>query len=296
MTLRNKSAKAPEHTFGPSLPIWDKLLSYAERYLKISAVFYRLVSATFTGPPCFRLIFREFAKQVYFTALRGIQILIFAALLLGLHMILYAAEQLTKVSYEDFLGWLMVTVVVRQMGPVLAALYVLIHSGGAIIVEVGTMSVNREVEALQAMGIDPYRYLGVPRFWGVTLGVIFLYIVIVHVTVIGGYYFSQIYSDISLENFWHSFLNVLQMSDIIVGLIKAAVFGTIIGTVSIFAGFEARGDMGEVAKKTAQGALWSLVFCGSMEVIITTAYYLYFIGGPLSPLGSLPWAMANHLC
>jgi phospholipid/cholesterol/gamma-HCH transport system permease protein len=256
--------------------IWKRLLFYAERYLSISAVFYRLVYGTFAGPPCFRLLFGEFAKQVYFTSLRGIHIVIFAALLFGLHMILYAAEQLNKISSGEFLGWLLVTVVVRQIGPVL--------------------SVNREIEALQDMGIDPYRYLGVPRLWGVTLGLVLLYIVIVHVAVIGGFYFSQIYSDISLENFWQSFLGALQLSDIIIGVVQAAIFGMIIATVSIYAGFKARGDMGDVAKKMSQGALWSLVFCAFMEVFITTAYYLSPLGTPKSPLGSLPAIISSHLC
>jgi phospholipid/cholesterol/gamma-HCH transport system permease protein len=276
--------------------IWKRLLFYAERYLSISAVFYRLVYGTFAGPPCFRLLFGEFAKQVYFTSLRGIHIVIFAALLFGLHMILYAAEQLNKISSGEFLGWLLVTVVVRQIGPVLAALFVLVHSGGPIIMEIGTMSVNREIEALQDMGIDPYRYLGVPRLWGVTLGLVLLYIVIVHVAVIGGFYFSQIYSDISLENFWQSFLGALQLSDIIIGVVQAAIFGMIIATVSIYAGFKARGDMGDVAKKMSQGALWSLVFCAFMEVFITTAYYLSPLGTPKSPLGSLPAIISSHLC
>jgi len=254
--------------------LWDKLLVYTERYLEISAVFSRLLVATFAGPAGSHLVFREMTKQVFFTAVRGIHILIFAALMMGVQMILYATEQLTKLRYEEFVGWLLVTIVVRELGPVLAGFFVLIHSGSAIIVEIGTMSVSREIEALQVMGIDPYRYLGVPRFWGVTISVICLYVLIVIFAVLGGCLFSQVYTDINWQNIRHFFIDALKGADLITGLIKAAAFGMIISTVSIYAGFGAKGDMGEVAKKTAQAALWSLVLCGGMDIIITNAYYL----------------------
>ena len=272
--------------------LWGKLLLYTERYLKISAVFYRLLVATFAGPSWSRLIFGEITKQVYFTAIRGVHILIFAAIMLGVHMILYSTAQLVKVSYEEFVGWLLVTVVVRELGPILAAFFVLVHSSGPIIVEIGTMSVSREVEALQVMGIDPYHYLGVPRFWGVTVSIICLYIIIIIFAVLGGCFFAQLYVDIYWHNIWHFFIDALQGPDLITGLVKVAIFGMIISTVAIYAGFEARDDMGQVAKLTAQAALWSLVLCGGMDIIITNAYYLFPHQAPLAPLSGLPAMIA----
>ena len=276
MSLRNqirKGLKALDSLLG------DRLFLYFERYLKTWVVFCRLWVATFTGPASFGMIFRGMAKQIYFTAIRGLYILIFVALMLGLQLILNAQQlaQLVKVPFEEYLGSLLATVVVRELGPVLAALFVLIQSSGAIVSEIGTMSVNREIEALQVMGIDPYRYLGVPRFWAVTISVICLYFVITFCAVGSGYLFSQIYTDISWHNFLHSFSNTLQLADLSIGFIKAAIFGMIISTVAIYAGFESRGDMGEVAKKTAEGALWSLWLCGVMDFFIISAYQLFII-------------------
>jgi phospholipid/cholesterol/gamma-HCH transport system permease protein len=279
--------RLPEDEAVPGVHFLDKLLVDAERYLKISAVFYRLLVATFSGPACFHLLFRQMAKQVFFTAIRGVHILIMAALMLGLQMILYATEQLIKVSYEEFVGWLLVTIVVRELGPILAGAFILVHSGSAIIVELGTMSVSREIEALQITGVDPYRYLGVPRFWGVTISAICLYIIIIIFAVLGGCVFAQFYTDIDWRRIWHFFNNALEGADLVTGLVKATLFGMIIATVSIFAGFEARGDMGEVANKTAQAALWSLVLCGVMDIIIMNAYYLMPQQRSVSPLSAL---------
>ena len=254
----------------------DRFILYSEGYVKIWTVFCRLWGATFAGPAYFGMIFRDMVKQIYFTSVRGVYILIFVGLMLGLELILNTQQlaMMVKVPLEDYLGSLLATVVVRELSPVIAALFVLIHSNGAIVSEIGTMSVDGEIEALQIMGIDPYRYLGVPRFWALTISVICLNFLITFFSVASGYLFSQIYTDISWYNFLHSFSNSLQPLDLGVSFIKAAIFGMVISTVAICAGFESRGDMGEVAKKTAEGALWSLWLCGFMDFIIISAYQL----------------------
>jgi phospholipid/cholesterol/gamma-HCH transport system permease protein len=254
----------------------DRLLLSFEGYVKIWTVFCRLWGATFAGPAYFGTIFRDMAKQIYFNSVRGVYILIFVGLMLGLELILNTQQlaRMVKVPLEEYLGSLLATVVVRELSPVIAALFVLIHSGGAIVSEIGTMSVDGEIEALQIMGIDPYRYLGVPRFWAMTISVICLNFLIMFCAVASGYLFSQIYTDISWYNFLHSFSNSLQFLDLGVSFLKAAIFGMVISTVAIYAGFESRGDMGEVAKKIAEGALWSLWLCGFMDFIIISAYQL----------------------
>jgi phospholipid/cholesterol/gamma-HCH transport system permease protein len=276
MSLKNQIPKGLKAL--SSLPL-DKFILYFEGYLKIWRVFCRLWVATFAGPASFGLIFRDMAKQIYFTAVRGVNILIFVGLMLGLELILNAQQlaQMVKVPFEEYLGSILATVVVRELSPVIAALFVLIHSSGAIVSEIGTMSVDGEIEALQVMGIDPYRYLGVPRFWAMTISVICLNFLITFCSVAGGYLFSQIYTDISGYNFLHAFSNSLQLLDLGVSFIKAAIFGMVISTVAIYAGFESRGDMGEVAKKTAEGALWSLWLCGFMDFLIISAYQLSMV-------------------
>jgi phospholipid/cholesterol/gamma-HCH transport system permease protein len=242
--------------------------------LGICALFYRLLLGAFIGPACLWLFFRELSRQVYYTAIRGSFILVFTSLMLGMLVIVHATQQLVKVQGEEFIGWLLVTIVVREVGPVWAAFFVLLHSGSAITVEIGTMSVHREIRALQMMGIDPYRYLGVPRFWGLTLSLISLYILSVFAAIIGGYLFAQAFAEIFWAKFWLSFLNALQWIDLSVGFAKTTVFGMLIATVSIYFGFSAEDDMGEVAQSTSRTAIWSLVLIGIMDICLTAAYYL----------------------
>jgi phospholipid/cholesterol/gamma-HCH transport system permease protein len=271
MNLLSKAAGALGELLGQ---VWGGLGTLASRLLGICALFYRLLLGAFAGPACLRLFFRELSRQVYYTAIRGSYILVFSALMLGMLVIVHATQQLVKVQGEEFIGWLLVTIVVREVGPVWAAFFVLLHSGGTMTVEIGTMSVNREVQALQMLGIDPYRYLGVPRFWGLTLSLLSLYILCVFAAIIGGYLFAQAFAEVFWAKFWLSFINALQWIDLSVGFAKATLFGMLIATVSIYFGFSSRDHMGEVAENTSRAAIWSLVLLSVVDIIITTAYYV----------------------
>ena len=227
----------------------------ADRLSGICALFYRLLVGALAGPLCLGLFSRELLRQVYYTAIQGSYIVVLSSLMLGLLVIVHSSQQLVKVQGEEFIGWLLVTLVVREVGPVWAALFVLLHSGGAITVEIGTMSVSREIQSLKMLGIDPYRYLGAPRFWGLTISLWSLYILCVFAAIIGGYLFAQVFAEIFWVKFWLSFVNALQWVDLSVGFAKVTIFGMLMATVSLYFGFEARDHMAEVAQNTSRAAI-----------------------------------------
>ncbi len=259
--------------FSGFLRFIDRILAFPDRPLRICAVFFRLLAYSFsiTGR---RLIIRETLHQIYATSLQGIFALIYYALALGLVVIVHATTQLSKVSGEDYVGWLLVTLVVREVGPVWVAFFVLLHSGTAITVELGNMSVTGEIEALRGMGIDPYRYLGIPRFWGLTVSLPALYVLTTITGILGGFAFSQLFSMVYWGDFWRSFLHSLEWVDLLVGFSRCTSFGMVISTVSIYSGFQARGNLGEVAKYTSRGAVTSLMVCASLDILVATAYYI----------------------
>jgi phospholipid/cholesterol/gamma-HCH transport system permease protein len=251
-----------------------QLRSLASHLLNICALFYRLLVTSFSSLTGLPLLERELVQQVYFSSIQGMPVLIFGALMLGFLVIVHATPQLAMVQGEEFIGWLLVTIVVRDVGPVLAAFFVLLHSGSAITVKIGTMSVTREVETLELQGIDPYRLLGVPRFWAVTVSVLSLYILAAVSSILGGFLFSQLFAEIFWGLFWLSFLNSLEWVDVAMGFTKCVAFGMLIATVCIFFGFQARQDMEEVARFTSRATLTALVLCAVVDIILTTVYYL----------------------
>jgi phospholipid/cholesterol/gamma-HCH transport system permease protein len=253
---------------------WARFSGRESRLLGICAMFHRLLLGAFIGPPCVGLLLRELSRQIYFTAVKRAYILVFTSLMLGMLVIVHATQQLVKFQGEEFVGWLLVTIVVREVGPVWAAFFVLLNSGGAITVEIGNMSVSQEIRALKMMGIDPYRYLGVPRFWGMTVSLLCLYVLCVITAIVGGYLFAQAFAEIFWAKFWLSFVNALQWIDLSVGFAKTTLFAMIIATVSLYFGFNCRLNVDEVARNTSEGAIWSLALVGAMDIILTSAYYL----------------------
>lgn len=249
-------------------------LEYPSRMLAISALFYRLLLSTFFSLRGLRFLLRELIRQMYLAGLHGLHVFIFSALMLGFVVIVHATPHLVMLRGEEYLGWLLVTIVVREVGPVWAAFFVLLKAGSAITVQIGTMSVTGETESLALLGIDPYAYLGVPRFWALSLSTVLLYVLCGFAAIGGGYLFSLVFAEIFWTMFWTSFLHSLNWVDVALGFAKCMLFGMLIATVCIYFGFEASEDMEEVALLTSKADLTALVLCASINILLTTAYYL----------------------
>src|SRR5258706_3730743 len=129
------------------------------------------------------LIFHETSRA----GLRLLPMFLFISAALGLLVIGQTVSWLTRVGAINYLGTIMVIVVVRELGPLLAALLILARIGTANVVELGTARATGEVEALEALGIDPVHYLVVPRVIGLSLGVFCLTIYMILGALISGY-------------------------------------------------------------------------------------------------------------
>ena len=112
---------------------------------------------------------------------------LFLSAALGLVVIGQTVSWLTRVGAINFLGTVMVVVVVRELGPLVTALLVLARVGTANVIELGTARAMGEVEALEALGIDPVHYLVVPRVVGMALGVFALTVYLILGALFSGY-------------------------------------------------------------------------------------------------------------
>src|SRR5204862_1494080 len=113
--------------------------------------------------------------------------IIFLALSPGLISIRQTVSLLNRVGATQYVGMVMVTVVVRELGPMLTAFIVLLRTGTATVVELGTARALGEVEALEALGIDPIHYFVVPRVLGMSIGLFALTIYMMLGAQVSGY-------------------------------------------------------------------------------------------------------------
>jgi phospholipid/cholesterol/gamma-HCH transport system permease protein len=214
-------------------------------------------------------LLQELAQQIYRIGNRGWPVVALTALLLGLALIVYISAELKKFQSGEIIGNLLVVIVMRELGPVLTALLVLLRSGAAMIVEIGSMVIDREIESLELMGIDPEIFIGAPRFYGLIISLFILYGIFVTSAILGGYLFGQLLTNLFWQELWLSFLNALRWQDLVISGGKILLFGMSLGTVAIYYGLMTEESLGSLAEQTSQGAVTSLFFLGILNAILS---------------------------
>ena len=264
--MKNKADSDSFWYFGA---LWRAFIGWLESLTDIFGLYYRLlgtVGRTFSSR---RLMWREFFTQVYFIGARGWPVVALTGLLLGLAIIVYVSAQLKRIQAGQLVGNLLVVVVVRELGPVFTSLLVLLRSGAAMIVEIGSMVIDREIESLELMGVDAEIFIGAPRFWGLIISLGILYGIFLVSAIVGGYLFGQPLADIYWQELWLSFLNALTWQDIVVSAGKILLFGMSLGTVAIYYGFKVEEWRGSLVEQTSQGAVTGLLFLGILNAVLS---------------------------
>ena len=146
----------------------------------------------------FRTILRVTAGQIYFTGWQAIPLISVLALACGGLVILQSGANLTLFGGSQMIGNLLVVIVVRELGPLMTALVVIARSGTAVASEVGNMRANREIEALESMGINPLIFIVFPRVLGGVISVVCLSFYFTLIALIGGFLFDSFHSRYAL--------------------------------------------------------------------------------------------------
>lgn len=191
----------------------------------------------------------------------------FLSLALGLIIIGQTLSALTRVGAQGYLGAMMVTVVLRELGPALVAALVLSRVGTATVVELGTARAAGEVEALEGLGIDPIHYLVVPRVIGMAIATFALTIYVVLGAIFSGYLWALIEGvPLTLAEYFRQLAAALTSFDFALLVLKPAGFGIIVSIISCYQGLARPLRIGDVAGATARAVGQSIVFCGVLDV------------------------------
>jgi phospholipid/cholesterol/gamma-HCH transport system permease protein len=204
---------------------------------------------------------------------RMLPMVIFLAVALGLVVIGQTVSLLTRVGANTFLGTVMVTVVVRELGPLLTALFVLARTGTANVVELGTARAMGEVEALESLGIDPIHYLVIPRLIGIALSVFALTIYLILGALVSGYLWAFL-QDVPLTpgDYFKQLAGALQGLDFILLALKTFFFGMIIAIVTSYYGLAQPLRVEEVSRAAVQAVAQSVVACVLLDALFIIVY------------------------
>jgi phospholipid/cholesterol/gamma-HCH transport system permease protein len=175
--------------------------------------------------------------QMYEVGFKSVPVIGITGAFIGMVLAIEAYTQFRTIGQENRLGSIINTSVVKQIGPVLAAVMLAGRVGGALTAELGTMNVTEQLDALRVMGADPIRVLVVPRFIACVVLLPVLTVYSDMLGVIGGWLVAVKSLGIPAEPYWRYSASAVDNWQIFEGLIKATFFGAAIGLISCYKGF-----------------------------------------------------------
>jgi len=190
--------------------------------------------------------------------------------LTGMTMAFQGAVQLQRFGAGVFVADMIGMSMVRELVPLMTAVIITGRTGAAIAAELGTMQVRSEIDALQTMGINPVRFLIVPRMLAITVIGPALTLIGIFVGVLGGMLVATVTLDMPAVTFWSRIVDRVTLLDFLHGLGKSLVFAWIIGFAASHLGMRAGGDAGSVGTATTRTVVTSIFFIILVDAVFAT--------------------------
>jgi phospholipid/cholesterol/gamma-HCH transport system permease protein len=198
---------------------------------------------------------------------------IFVALALGFVVVGQAISVLAKTGQTSYLGDTMVIIIVRELGPLLTAMLVLARVGTANVIELGTARALGEVEALEALGIDPVHYLIVPRVIGMAAGIFSLTVYLILGSLASGWLFAFL-QDVSLTpgDYFKQIAGALSWLDFALLALKTVMFGFFIAIVTCYHGLAQPLRLEDVSRVAVRAVTQGVVVCVLIDAVFIVLY------------------------
>ncbi len=235
--------------------------------------FFKVVKASM---PFFRR--RQIGKkvltmQILFTGFEALSIIALIAMALGAVIIIQGVSLLPQFGQRELTFPILITIITRELGPLLCAFIIIARSGTAIATELGHNVVSHEIEAYIASGIDPIGYLAAPRFLGVTVSILLLNLYFNFFGLVGSFFITQFIEPVQASDYFRKLLSYLRLEDIVSSTLKSFTFGIIISLSSLYYGFKVEQSSTEVPQMVIKAVGASFVFSILADAVITLIYY-----------------------
>ncbi len=217
--------------------------------------------------------------QMNIIGVRSVPVIMITGAFVGMTLAVQAYDQLAGIGLEEHLGVLINISVVKELGPVLAAVMLAGRIGGALTAELGTMNVTEQIDAVRSMGTDPVRYLVAPRVLACLLLTPFLIIYADLMGVVGGALVSFIQLGINSRAYWNFSAHGVELWDLGIGVIKGVFFGGAIALISCYKGFtckEGAQGVGQACTEAFVASFISILALDFALAVIAKAVYATF--------------------
>jgi len=218
--------------------------------------------------------FRLTIKELYSTGVMSLIIIIVAGLFVGMVLGLQGYETLKRYGSESALGVMVALGLVRELGPVVAALLFASRAGSAMTAEIGLMRATEQISAMEMMAVNPIARIVAPRFWAGVISMPLLAAMFSAVGIFGGYFVGVVQIGVDEGSFWSQMQAAVDFrEDILNGMLKSLVFGTVVTVISLFEGYDAPPTAEGVSGATTRTVVTSSLAILMLDFVLTAIMF-----------------------
>ncbi|MBF6207097.1 ABC transporter permease [Streptomyces gardneri] len=223
-----------------------------------------------------RFPYQEFIKQCAFMANVSAAPTVFVAIPIAVVVSIQVGALVNQVGATTFIGAVAGLGIIRQGAPLVSALMVAGAVGSAICADLGSRTIREEIDAMMVMGVDPVRRLVAPRLAAAVLVSVLLCGFVVFVGFATAYMFNVYAQSGTPDSFINSFASFAVANDLLVALVKAAIFGMLTAVIACDIGLHAHGGPGGVANAVNSAVVSSALMLFATNIILTQLYNTLF--------------------
>ena len=214
--------------------------------------------------------FRLTVKELYFTGVMSLIIILVAGAFVGMVLGLQGYETLKRYGSESALGTLVALSLVRELGPVLSAMLFAARAGSAMTAEIGLMKATEQLSAMELMAVNPIGRVVAPRFWAGVISMPLLSAMFSAMGVYGGYFVGVVVIGVDEGSFWSQMQSAVDFHhDVMNGVIKSFVFGVAVTIIAVFEGYDAPPTAEGVSGATTRTVVQSSLVILMLDFILT---------------------------
>ena len=221
--------------------------------------------------------FRRFhliIKELFSTGVMSLIIIIVAGLFVGMVLGLQGYETLKRYGSESALGSMVALSLVRELGPVVAALLFASRAGSAMTAEIGLMRATEQISAMEMMAVNPIARIVAPRFWAGVISMPLLAAMFSAVGVFGGYLVGVVQIGVDEGSFWSQMQSAVDFrEDILNGVIKSFAFGIVVTVIALFEGYDAPPTAEGVSGATTRTVVTSSLAILMLDFVLTAIMF-----------------------
>jgi phospholipid/cholesterol/gamma-HCH transport system permease protein len=214
--------------------------------------------------------------QMVRVGVRAIPIVILIQVAIGMILPLQMFPKLDEFGQSEQVATINAIAGFRELGPLMTAIVLSGFAGASIAAELGTMVTTEEIEALRASALNPVRFLVVPRLLATVIMTVML-TVIADVVMVASGMLTSIKLGIDYDTYFHLTVEAVNITGFATGLVKAAVFGLLIGLIACFLGLSVKSWQGSegVGRATTNTVVYSIVAIIGADAVFTLIFYSY---------------------